>query len=232
MEDSLSASAFCQETELEGQAVVDNDTDDDWTETLITVITGEPITFASDLAEIRRPTRSRVNIVTDHATGEVTAECEVRPGDWMVMPIDDSNPHVTEVSIRKAGTAPRKFRRRSGKVVTSVCSPRPIQSPLVPNGRRLFRCSERPSAMYRPSCSTENRTITAAIPCHSTPESDDPLARAWYLRSLVDGDFQGKCLLEPTQTDEEILLIYAKETGVRSFKETSDPSQGVWHQDF
>ena len=52
LENSLPASVFSQEAELEGQAVVDNDTDDDWTETLITVITGEPITFATDLAEI------------------------------------------------------------------------------------------------------------------------------------------------------------------------------------
>ena len=62
------------ETELEGQAVVDNDTDDNWADTLITVITGEPITFSTDLAEIRRPARSRVNIVANRTTGAVRAE--------------------------------------------------------------------------------------------------------------------------------------------------------------
>ena len=34
-----------------------------------------------------------------------------------------------------------------------------------------------------------------------------------------EGDFQGKCILEPTKPGEEVLLIHAKETGVRVFKE-------------
>lgn len=58
--------------ELVGQAVVDNDTDDDWKDSIISVITGEPITFATDLAEIRRPARSRINVVKDTAQGAVT----------------------------------------------------------------------------------------------------------------------------------------------------------------
>ena len=65
--------------ELDGQAVVDNDTDDDWLDTQITVITGEPITFSTDLAEVRRPSRSRVNIVAERATGAVVAEPDL-PG--------------------------------------------------------------------------------------------------------------------------------------------------------
>ncbi len=40
---------------------------------------------------------------------------------------------------------------------------------------------------------------------------------------FVDGNCQGKCVTEPTKTDEEVLSIYAKETGVRIFKETSSP---------
>ena len=49
----------------------------------------------------------------------------------------------------------------------------------------------------------------------------------------VDGDFQGKCVLEPTKTGDEVLLVYAKETGVRVFKKKSRPeSRRMASQDF
>jgi hypothetical protein len=40
---------------------------------------------------------------------------------------------------------------------------------------------------------------------------------------FVDGDFQGKCILEPTKPGDEMLLIHAKETGVRILKESTRP---------
>src|SRR3954454_10940436 len=39
--------------------------------------------------------------------------------------------------------------------------------------------------------------------------------------AFVDGEFQGKSVLGPTKPGEEALLIHAKETGVRVFKESS-----------
>jgi hypothetical protein len=60
--------------ELVGQAVVDNDTDDDWKDTIISVITGEPINFSTDLAEIRRPARTKINVVNDKAQSAVGVE--------------------------------------------------------------------------------------------------------------------------------------------------------------
>jgi hypothetical protein len=55
--------------ELEGQAVVDNSTDDAWDNVLISVVSGQPISFETDIAEIRPVQRSRVNIVDDVALG-------------------------------------------------------------------------------------------------------------------------------------------------------------------
>jgi len=60
--------------ELEGQAVVDNSTDEPWNDVLVSVVSGSPISFATDLAEIRPVRRSRVNVVSDQALDAVMLE--------------------------------------------------------------------------------------------------------------------------------------------------------------
>jgi hypothetical protein len=59
---------------LHGFAVVDNNTDEDWTDVLLSVVTGEPITFSTDLAESKIPARRRVNVVRESALGAVEIE--------------------------------------------------------------------------------------------------------------------------------------------------------------
>ncbi|MEQ8791098.1 MAG: hypothetical protein RIC55_32855 [Pirellulaceae bacterium] len=61
-------------TELQGFAIVDNNTDEDWTDFLVCVVTGEPITFSTDLAESKTPRRNRVNLVSETALGAAEAE--------------------------------------------------------------------------------------------------------------------------------------------------------------
>jgi len=59
---------------LQGLAIVDNNTDEDWNDFLISVVTGEPISFATDLAEAKVPRRGRVNVVQEEALGAVEVE--------------------------------------------------------------------------------------------------------------------------------------------------------------
>lgn len=59
---------------LEGLAVVDNPTSDDWDDYLVSVVTGNPITFTTDVADVRTPSRGHVNIVADSAQGAVQLE--------------------------------------------------------------------------------------------------------------------------------------------------------------
>ena len=54
---------------LEGLAIVDNNTDEDWTNFLVSVVTGEPNTFATDLAVAKTPSRRLVNLVPESALG-------------------------------------------------------------------------------------------------------------------------------------------------------------------
>lgn len=64
--------------ELEGVGIVDNDTEDNWKDSILSLIVGDPIAFETDVAEIRRPGRSRVNIVSDTAQGAVSVAETVR----------------------------------------------------------------------------------------------------------------------------------------------------------
>jgi hypothetical protein len=61
-------------TELQGFAIVDNNTDEDWTDFHVCVVTGEPITFSTDLAESKTPKRKHVNLVSETALGAVEVE--------------------------------------------------------------------------------------------------------------------------------------------------------------
>lgn len=59
---------------LDGVCVVDNTTEEDWDEFIVSVVTGEPVTFSTDLAIAKLPHRSTVNVVADQAAGGVEVE--------------------------------------------------------------------------------------------------------------------------------------------------------------
>lgn len=60
--------------EFKGLAVVDNNTDEDWKDVIISVVTGEPITFSTDLAESKIPKRGHINVVKDRSVGCIEVE--------------------------------------------------------------------------------------------------------------------------------------------------------------
>ncbi len=218
------------ETELEGQAVVDNDTDDDWTETLITTITGEPITFSTDLAEIRRPARSRVNVVSDRATGAVIAEPEIAMYDA-----------IEELHAYSSAPGGRMAKR----IMSAAAQPSTPPRERAVQAQAEVKESGDFSVFRSPNPVTIRAKKSAVIPLFRTAlsearavlfynEKDDPQRpfRAVRLKNeaahslgrgicevVVDGDFQGKCVLETTKPGDDVLLIHAKETGVRVFKE-------------
>jgi hypothetical protein len=216
-----------KETELEGQAVVDNDTDDDWTETMITVITGEPITFSTDLAEIRRPARSRVNIVADRTTGAVSAEPVMEllasDDDTVCLSAPPPPPRMMDASIAHLDRAPQvqaEVRESGDFSVFTSHSPVTLgakRSAIIP----LFRTaiSEASAVLFYKAQDDAQRPFRAVRLKNQATHS---LGRG-ICEVFVDGDFQGKCVLEPTKPGEEVLLIHARETGVRIFMESSRP---------
>ncbi len=61
-------------------AVVDNDSDDDWNDYTVRCATGQPITFSTDLAEIRIPNRGHVKLIADRAAGAVEVQAGLESG--------------------------------------------------------------------------------------------------------------------------------------------------------
>lgn len=234
--------------ELDGQAVVDNDTDDDWTDAQITVITGEPITFSTDLAEVRRPARSRVTLVADRATGAVVAEPEMvtiaaSPPKEVTRGgiVRDASPAASYRKMSQAGGAGAALSvaappgagmeraeaagaeaRESGDF-SLFTSPDPVsvgagRSAILP----LFRVAAadpRPVLLYREG--DDPRRPFRAVRFRN--DAAHALGRG-ICEVFVAGDFQGKCLLEPTRPGAEVLLVHAKETGVAVFKHAGRPA--------
>ena len=59
---------------LEGAAIIDNNTDEDWDNFSISVVTGNPISFNTDIAEVVVPKRKMVHLVEGTALGNVDVE--------------------------------------------------------------------------------------------------------------------------------------------------------------
>lgn len=56
---------------LEGAAIIDNNTDEDWDNFKVSVVTGNPISFNTDIATVCVPNRKTVRLVDSHVLGNV-----------------------------------------------------------------------------------------------------------------------------------------------------------------
>jgi len=59
---------------IEGAAIIDNNTDEDWNNFKVSVVTGNPISFNTDIADVIVPERKMVHLVDRLALGNVEAE--------------------------------------------------------------------------------------------------------------------------------------------------------------
>lgn len=234
---------------LERQAVVDNDTDDDWKEVTLSVITGEPISFSTDIADIRRPTRSRVNIVSDTVTGAVGAEETVlgsgspsagRRGleaksamrgmammTSAMMPMSAGVGYESEAfestcdsDYENLQVAPIQSAdvRESGDF-SVFTAPNPVT--ILSRKSAIIGLDNLPLAnaktvlLYKPS-KNERRPYTA-VKFNATTSLSKGACEVY-----VDGDRQGKCVLETVKEGEEVFLVHALETGVKVFRDSGN----------
>jgi hypothetical protein len=68
------------EPTLEGWAIIDNTTGEDWTNVLLSVVSGRPVSFISKLYEPKYVTRQTVELPEDRAAAPVVYEAEVSGG--------------------------------------------------------------------------------------------------------------------------------------------------------
>lgn len=63
---------------LEGAAIIDNNTDEDWDNFIISVVTGNPISFATDIADVIVPRRPMVHLLEDSNSADEIKPCSSR----------------------------------------------------------------------------------------------------------------------------------------------------------
>jgi hypothetical protein len=127
--------------ELEAQAVVTNDSEEDWRTpdgqgVHVSVVTGEPIDLDTDLAEISRPRRQKLNLSRSQALGAVVAEEEL--------------PDAIEIGAQPQAQARMASPRRMIPSGATLCSGA-LAGEIGPAGRCLqclqFRRNQPPAAV-------------------------------------------------------------------------------------
>jgi len=213
--------------DFQGFAVVDNNTDEDWNDVIISVVTGEPITFSTDLADAKIPRRQHVNIVKDAAIGAVEIESvyskKIRSmtrgaaeGSMMacaagttVMGFDDSQDEyaqINKVDVQEVDD----FAIFTSKDTLSIPSKR---SALIPMFQHTTKSAK--SVLHFKESNNPERAFRAIKFKNDVGHS---LGRG-PCTVYQNGVNAGQCVFPGAKPDEECLLPHYLETGVR-FKVT------------
>jgi hypothetical protein len=234
--------------EIEGLAVVDNSTDEPWVDFLVSVVTGQPISFATDLAEIRPVLRSKVNVVADRALEAFTLEEPMPATEMSVM--EEASKSYPGASYAGSGVMQRSPARESKRL--NLLRPALAMSlaeeyELRPQQQEQAQVREVGDAVEytAPVPVSISANKSALIPLFSEvlEEADLVLVYRWErhphrpfravrfrnktAHSLAhgvctlfqEGTYVGKAILEDTKPGEERTLPYALEGGVRVFTE-------------
>ena len=245
---SLDAAAETSEVSapwsLQAFAVVDNNTDEDWEDMLFSVVTGEPITFASDLAEAKTPLRERVEVVADRALGAVelasgmpalgaAAVVAGGPGEASAPASRRGRKHKVAASFGATEMEDFAFEALEAPAPHEVAAAREVADFCV------FECSEPVSIPAQRSAvlpvldaqlddakavfvykheDHDERPFRAVEFVYAGPQS---LGRG--VCSVFDADtFVGSAVLGPAKSGERVLLPHALETGIRVRRDGPD----------
>ena len=216
--------------EFHGHAFVDNNTDEDWNDFVISVVMGQPITFTTDLADSKTPARSHVNIVQGSALGAVEIEESL---DAVLL--EDSEP-VMYAAGGSASEPPRRMR----KAMKRMAAPAPRKESAVVDQAEvaesgdfcIFESANPVSiAAHRsaviPVFATELDQSKPVLHFATENHAERPF-RALKFRNttthslgrgvctVYDGTtYAGSCILPATKPDADALLPHALETAVK-----------------
>lgn len=222
--------------EFQGFAVVDNHTDEDWNDVLISVVTGEPITFSTDLAITKLPGRDHVDLVKARALGAQEVE-EAMPEPVVMGSVLSAAPPVVGAAMKKSKARGRNFTAPMADNAYSVREPRAAatvetaairevgdfavfhaQTPVSIGAHRsalvpIFQVAleQSRSVLYYKASDWSSRGYRAIEFTNTTPHS---LGRG-VCSVFADNTFLGSCVLPATSPGGDALLVHALETGVR-----------------
>ncbi len=225
-------------TELQGFAIVDNNTDEDWVDFHVSVVTGEPITFSTDLADSKSPQRKHVNLVSETALGAVEVEVE-RGGttdfDEGILAAAFESPTVgasatgkfrggaarsKQPLAKRAGVQPAKVAQTEVEEVgdfsifhsDSAVSIPAKRSTVIP----VFQVAvdDVKSVLHYKHANHAERPYRSV---DFTNQTDFSLGRG-VCTVFEDAAYAGNCILPPLKPGESRLLPHALETGVSVFR--------------
>lgn len=221
---------------LKGLAIVDNDTEEDWKDVLVSVVTGEPITFSTDLAVSKTPRRSHVNIVNENAAGAVEVESGINlrssgntleacsrgmgggGGGYATktmsfaacaspMPIA-ANAMQAEASIKEVGDYSVFTAKNPVSIASNKSAVIPVFDADLKDTKNVLH--------YNPS-NNESRAYSSLL---IKNETEHALGRG-VCTVYFDGLYAGNCVIPALKKNEENLVPYAIETGVKVMKNLS-----------
>lgn len=208
--------------ELNAQAVVDNNTDEDWRDALITVVTGEPITFSTDLAEVKLPQRQRYDLVAEKAAGAVVAAPEMAMGFCAASMDGPPRGGARALSTKSfAGALRSEGAVRAQQAEASI---REAGSFFEYSCQTPVSIPAKRSAVV-PLFNVELNSVEKIL-YFNHKESDKPFRALRWRNStgqtlgkgvcsvFEDGTFLGKAIITDTQKNQESVLIHAVEGGV------------------
>ncbi len=224
--------------ELQGFAIVDNNTDEDWDQFHISVVTGEPITFSTDLADRKTPGRKHVNLVSDMAMGAVDVEggmvvmadvggCEYEDSDDHLGGSDGvrsrfadfafSQPTSTLSAAEMASAEVREvgdFTRFESECTVSIPAK---HSAVIPVFRREIDDTD--SILHYKRENHEERPFRSIEFKNETSFSLGRGACTVYEESA----YAGSCVIPILKPGESRLLPHALDTGVKINREHASP---------
>ena len=213
--------------ELQGYAVVDNNTDEDWRDFHLAVVTGEPITFSTDLADSKTPQRRHVDVVRDEALGSIELEAAMGVGGVAADNDDDGQIMARKSAARyesmAAFDADRREVTRSAQMSAAEVHESgdfcvyQAQTPVSIDSNRsavlpVFQVTldkSRSVLHYKQS----NHASRPYRSIEFTNETEHSLGRG-VCTVFEAGVYGGSCIMPANKPGEESLLPHALETGV------------------
>ncbi len=234
---------------LEGAAVIDNNTDEDWTDFLVSVVTGNPISFRTDIADVVVPTRKMVRIID----GTVLGNVEVSDGYSAACGLESaggSRGAVSSQAMRKSLGPKMSHSNAVNFGMTACAAPAMEEDHWIPAAEApgvdakevgdfcIFTSKEPITILARRSAVVPMFNVplaSAGVVLHykqsnnaSRPyravkfknETENTLGRGKTVL-YQDGVFSGECVLETTKPGENRTLPHCLENGVKINRENT-----------
>lgn len=218
---------------LEAQAVVDNNTDEDWKDVIVSVLTGEPISFSTDIAEICHVQRTRVNLASQAASGPVVAAQAMSLGNSMEV----ARKHVAK---RTQGISPAGGYNESMVAESAAYGMSPPAQAIATTAQASVTTTvQEVESYFEYSCQKPvsiRAKQSAIIPLFSHPikevkrtlfytagkvyravqfNNDSEFVLGKGTCAVYDNaTYMGKCIVPVSQKGEDVTLVHAVESGV------------------